>query len=101
MMPALSNVISRYGAPMGRPSSHSGCPDTDARFYLQQLPMVDGDYDRGGAYWGCGNSSIGWMYRAYSEDFPDVIVEMFFRAKSREDAKAEVRDRYPNAKFFR
>lgn len=100
-MPALTDVNCSRGAPMGRANSHSTDKLYAGKFYLRQLPMVDYDYDQGGAYWGCGNPEIGWMYRAYSDTFQDEVVELFVRARNREAAKAAVREDYPNAMFFR
>lgn len=94
-MKPLSEVTSARGAPMGRRSTIVD-PDTDSKFYLQQMQMVDGDYDAGGAYWGGGNYTIGWMYRAVSGE-----NEIFIRAKNRGDAKNQVRVDFPNARFYR
>lgn len=91
-MPKLSNVSSKFGAPMGRPSSKT--ENDDQRFYLQRLDFVDGDYDEGGAYWGSGTP----VWRCVSQDLEG---ENFFRAANREAAKAEVRKLYPKARFFR
>jgi hypothetical protein len=44
------HVSSRYGAPMGRRQDKPS--DFEGKVYLQKVPMVDGDYDSGGAYWG-------------------------------------------------
>lgn len=91
------------GAPMGRRDDR-GDPAMPYKVHLQVMPMVDGCYDRGGAYWGSGNSTIGWMYRAYStfeDEFGLDEIQMFIRAKDRDDAKAQVLDQYPNATFYR
>jgi len=98
-IPKLDNVSSTYGAPMGRRDSIME-PDTKIKFSLRAMRMVDGDYDEGGAYWGAGNSQIGWMYHAIGEGV-DYINEMFIRAKNREDAKRQVLEVFENAKFYR
>ena len=97
--PTLPNGVSRYGSQMGRPDVVEE-PGTEARFHLYRMPMVDCCYDSGGAYGGMGDSRIGWMYHAYS-DGPDGRNECFVRATSREKAKAEVRDVFRNARFYR
>ncbi|HHT9135830.1 MAG TPA: DUF6926 domain-containing protein [Candidatus Wunengus sp. YC60] len=49
----ITNVSSKYGAPMGR--SNVGTKPTDKKIYDCAVPMVStGEYDRGGAYWGLG-----------------------------------------------
>jgi len=91
----LARVSCRYGAPMGRVERYPG-PDIEpgTRFYLRTVPVDCGGYDRGGAYWGLGQT----LYRAVSECGG---VEIFFRAGSRADAKREVRAACEGAIFFR
>jgi hypothetical protein len=60
---------------------------------LIRVPFVDGDYDRGGAYWGQGSMPL---YVAWN----DEITE-FTRAATRTDAKERIRRSYPAAKFYR
>lgn len=49
----ITNVNSRYGAPMGR--SNRGERPTDKKVYDCAVPMSGyGEYDKGGAYWGMG-----------------------------------------------
>lgn len=104
-IPALSEVGSSRGAPTGRPSyiENVDAEKFNGRMFLQQLPMVStGDYDTGGAYWGCGSHKIGWMYRAYFYDSETgENIELFFRAKSRGQAKEILREQLPNALFYR
>lgn len=91
-IPKLTDVSSRYGAPMGRRNFN---PETDdQRFYLQRVRFVDYDYDAGGAYWGGGTP----LYRWVSEDHTG---EGFVRAKSRSEAKVAILEDYPSARFFR
>ena len=61
-----------------------------------KLRMIDGDYDRGGAYWG-GDEP---MFCAFTNTF-DLAWQVFTRGPSREQAKANVREILPNATFFR
>ena len=75
----MSNVSSKYGAPMGR--SHYGKAEEclPNSVYLYQVPLCSGGYDNGGAYWGIG----GTLYCA-----EDVEGEYrgFTRASSRNEA---------------
>ncbi|MNQ25017.1 hypothetical protein D3C85_382290 [compost metagenome] len=100
----LSNVSGRYGAPMGRTESRDTTDTANAprRFYLERVRLNNGGYDAGGAYWGIGCP----LYRAYSDTSADgktnlTPVETFHRARTRDDAKTEVRKAYPAAHFFR
>jgi hypothetical protein len=79
----MSNVSSRYGAPMGRPSSTEA---PTSKLELFQLHPVDGDYDNGGAYWGFGPGSLPvWCCRCDEHEF-----EVFVRAASRTAAWEKV-----------
>jgi hypothetical protein len=98
-MPAtLKNVSSRYGAPMGRMGA-KGDPDWPYRFNLSRLRLNSVGYDAGGAYWGLGQP-LYWA-SALSGDAGVSDVEVFFRAKDREAAKAFILEEYPEAKFHR
>lgn len=62
----ITPVNCQYGAPMGRanvgthpPAITSGRNDAiraknQVKVYDKRVPMIDGAYDRGGAYWGIG-----------------------------------------------
>jgi hypothetical protein len=56
--------------------------------HLVPLPMVDGDYDPSGVYWGSGNDDIGDMWAAFDEAFTTLIR---VRAMGTADAAAKVR----------
>jgi hypothetical protein len=88
----LSNVSSRYGAPMGRPSTR---PDAD--FYgvlrIARVRLDAGGYDSGGAYWGDGAP----LYRVWDQQTAGCQIEWFTRAATRADVLSKVRTRYPNA----
>jgi hypothetical protein len=97
------------GALMGRPDNIPDCvrPLLSVKLHLVRLKMYDGDcYDAGGAYWGSGNGKT-HIYCAYANlinptsghFFP--FLQIFVRAKSRKNAKAQVRSKLSNAKFFR
>lgn len=80
----LEQVVSQYGAPMGR-TEYSDNPEATA--ILFRVRFVDGDYDAGGAYWG-GNSPL---YAAIGEDF-----RQFIRAGSLSEAKRELLAEFPD-----
>lgn len=79
--PFQVNVSSKFGAPMGR--REDAVEDFEGPVYLQKVPMVDGDYDEGGAYWGGGGVPI---YCAWDREGHQV----FIRAKDTFDAKKKL-----------
>ena len=98
-------VNAKYGAPMGRPSSKSYTDkqgrtfeitvNEDARpFRLVRCPLDSGGYDRGGAYWGLGES-------LYFYEGPLSDISGYVRGRTREKAKEAVRSLHPKAKFYR
>lgn len=102
-MPKLSDVSSKYGAPMGRadqPNEYSGyraIPNMAHKFTLQKVRIDSGGYDSGGAYW--GRRMSGWsLYWAMNEN---ETIERFFDAKSREHAREIIRREFPNCTFYR
>ncbi len=80
-------VNCRHGAPMGR-HGRAGGPG-DAPLYLRKI-RLNGGYDSGGAYWGARlpGESLYW----YSTD--DSSTEGYLDAKSRDHAKAQLRETY-------
>jgi len=88
-MPQVNDL---RGAPMGRRSYH-GPRDTVGLFRLQRVYLNAGGYDNGGAYWGIG-APLYW----YSDDGNLVG---YLRARDRSDAKRQILETYPNARFFR
>lgn len=84
-MEALSKVHSRYGAPMGRPSSAA----LSGRVRLSRVRLNRGGYDDGGAYWGHGQP----LWRAEDADGE----QRFLRAPDRAAAKAQI----PGCSFYR
>ena len=90
MKPFERNVSSKYGAPMGRHSDNPANFD-GIKVHLCRIPMVDGDYDAGGAYWGGSNPP---MWCAWSDE-EDLVF--YTRAKNREEAKREL----PGAKYYK
>ncbi len=80
----LSDVSSKFGAPMGRITVEE---NPRATVTLFRVRMVDGDYDAGGAYWGGGTP----LYAAIGDGF-----QYFVRAKGLEEAKQAIQDTYPD-----
>lgn len=69
------------------------------RFYLRRVQLDCGGYDRGDVYWGHDQPG----YWCGNEDNPMwETICLYFRADSREAAKAYVRGPggFPNARFF-
>ena len=46
----------RSGAPMGRNSDPENKKPAHLRIYDRSVPLIDGAYDKGGAYWGAPNN---------------------------------------------
>ncbi len=61
---------------------------------LRRIRLNSGGYDPQGAYWGIGAP----LYWAATDDGE---YDATFRADDRDDAKATVREVYPNARFYR
>lgn len=83
----LSDVSSKYGAPMGRDTIEDNPAATVTLFRVR---MVDGDYDAGGAYWG-GGPGVEPLYGAIGEDF-----QCFFRANNLALARLHLSQEYPD-----
>lgn len=79
------------GAGMGRENKTAAVPEC-VQWSLQRVRLNAGGYDSGGAYWGVGQP----LYWASAGE-----ADMFFRAATRQDAKAYVRETYPAARFYR
>lgn len=103
------------GAPLGRPGAHNA--DAAGRFTLQRVRLDSGGYDTSGAYWGRGEP-------LYYYASADASTEGYFRLDrtqrslamldlrqagkfksggelSREGAKRQLREDFPNAQFYR
>lgn len=86
----LSKVNSSRGAPMGRPEHHAhGCEGIV--FELEWVPLVDGAYDVGGAYFGSPDN----LYCAVGMLDGEEMAQHFLRADSREAAAADLLEDYP------
>ena len=88
------------GAQLGRPITESDAvPPVPFRFYLQRIRLDAGGYDSGGAYCGIGAP----LYRLEAGEGPDDLKEWpsgFLRARTRADAKRQLRETYPAARFY-
>lgn len=78
----LSDVSSARGAPMGRRDYVGGAPVGPVTVRL--IPLDEGGYDEGGAYWGLGDP----LWNACDEGGE---LDAFFRASSLPAAKRHVR----------
>jgi hypothetical protein len=95
----FTKAYSTRGADMGRPEI-LGDGVSPVKLHLEQVRMVDGDYDKGGAYWG-GGGGLSPLYVAWCpQDLVDE-VQVFVRASSRDAAKALIRSRRKNVTFYR
>ncbi len=96
----LSDVGSKWGAPMGRRAFHiaRGLREfVETRLSLARV-RLNGDYDNGGAYWGGGGLPL---YRVAGE-FEGTEIEFFLRANNRDHAKEQIRTLgYAAARFYR
>lgn len=86
--PTITNVSSKYGAPMGRRSG-----TLEGKVHLYRVVLGQDGYDRGGAYWGRGEP----LYCAYDNEHNAV----YLRATSREVAKRKLVADSPNLSFYR
>jgi hypothetical protein len=111
---AIYPVDGSRGAPMGRASGvwtkneygrlelvlHYN--DLPFKLYLRQVPLYDGGYDKGGAYWGSpSNLWAAWALVYLPQVERELEVAFFVRASSRDEAERLVRLEFPNAKFYR
>ena len=83
----------------------------DGKLQMEHVRFVDQCYDYGGAYWGMPANlwhAEGWMAGDPADD-PDkgaregtdtCEVRFFCRAPNRTAAKAEIRKRFPNVRFY-
>lgn len=95
----LSKVSCKYGAPMGRRNNIPHDINTVGKLHLERLKWIDHDYTYDGTYWGCGGRGQN-IYWAYGETATEQ-VDVFVRAVGRINAKAQVREKIWQAKFYR
>lgn len=80
---------------MGRRNETSERLDV-TRLHVERVPINQGGYDPGGAYWGAGQP----LYVAWCEG-PEYDADYFVRAANRQEAKEAAAIIFPNAKFYR
>ena len=85
------------GSMMGRSNVLPKDKNESVKLRMQRLDWFDGDYDKGGAYW--GRNGVNHVYFATGQA-SDVTVEIFVRAQNRVGAKEFVLDILPNARFY-
>jgi len=91
----LSKGYSERGAQIGRPNTITE-PDFPVKFRMEKLRWTDSCYDQQGAYWGCGDP----IFHAWGDGEEDE-QEIFVRATDRDDAKSQIREKFPKARFYR
>lgn len=86
----------RRGAALGRPTvlPKTVSAETVGRLYLRRVRIDGGGYDPNGTYFGHGGP-LYWCADA------DGTVDFMLRAHDREDAKVQVREEIPGARFWR
>lgn len=100
----------KYGAPMGRDNHIPRGYPAGVKMHLVRLRFADGDYDAGGAYWGCGNP-IYWAVsdktdgnfpiKKWDGSFVPGRIQVFVRARDREDAARQVMEVLPECRVLR
>ena len=83
---------------MGRQSYFPNYTFT-AKARLAKVPINSGGYDSGGAYWGYTPSQPLWLAHAVDEHGNELY--WFFRATTRDEAKAKIQQSYPKVSFYR
>lgn len=83
----------RHGAPMGRHSDSLGNA-AGCEVQLFRVPMVDSCYDPGGAYWGSGDSTVGYMFAWYAAESDS---RGYFRAADMAAAIAHIAGQAPGS----
>ena len=91
-----SDVSSPYGAPMGRYTGPNYLETCAGRLHLMRVRLNSGGYDAGGAYWGLGAPLYYFEHDGETEQ-----VYGYVRGTTRDKAKAQVRETYPSARFYR
>lgn len=92
MLDPTPKVNCAYGAPMGRHGS-AGAANGE-KLYLRRVPINNGGYDAGGAYWGLGAPLWFWSNA-------DGDRSGYFRAASRGAAKDHLANQWDDISFYR
>lgn len=94
------------GAKMGRPNILPPDLNVPIKLRMEKLQMVDGDYDKKGAYWGFTSGTAIYCAHDTGKGGPNFhhdntpVTYIFVRAHDRDSAKVEVRAFLPSARFF-
>jgi hypothetical protein len=83
----------RRGAAMGRPTIHDAPTDAPVKLHLRRVRLDSGGYDCNGTYFGHGDP-LYWYADA------DGTIDAVLRATNRSDAKRQIREDYPQARFY-
>ena len=87
-IPNLTQMNCSRGAPMGR---YELQPTDECSLHLHKVPLDNGGYDGGGAYWGLPDD----LWRLVGDDTDEQReCQVFFRAKDRAAALAKVKEDY-------
>jgi len=92
--PAYYGGDPKRGAALGRTSWGLNDGPTREMVSLRRIHISADGYDSGNAYWGTPDD----LWRAATQDGER---ELFFRADTREEAKAYVANLWPGARFYR
>lgn len=84
----------KRGAALGRPTIHDADTEEGVKLTLRRVRLDSGGYDSNGTYFGSG-TPLYW----YADEAG--TVDAMVRGSTREAAKKEIRQTYPNARFYR
>lgn len=91
----------KRGAAMGR-STIAGDPDYSGKIVLRKVRLDSGGYDPNGTYFGWVDGHYVYWYASVDLDASGVgTIDGVLRAGNRHEARAEIAERYPNARFYR
>ena len=92
----------KFGAPMGQSNQLPNDCNAPIKLQMEKLKWIDGDYICDGTYFGGGNEDN--IYCAFGEESKSGYhfnqVKIFVRAFTRNEAKEEIRNLVPNARFY-
>lgn len=85
----------RRGAAMGRSATHTDDKSASVKLTLRQVRLDNGGYDVNGTYFGWSRGETLYWYAD-----EEGTIDAMLRATSRKLAKADIRETYPNARFY-
>lgn len=88
------------GAALGRPTVADGEPEGKMTLRRVRMCSCCGAYDENGTYFGTVDYRHG-VYPLYWYADEGGNVDGVLRARSRDEAKRQVLEKYPNARFYR